>query len=65
MKIGQLSINIEAHKDWTKEQFIAAYKGKLNRDIESVWAEICKINNVSEIKEIAITEEPSAKRKKS
>lgn len=44
MEVGNVSFNPEAFKDWTKEQFIEAYKGKLTIDINQVWENICKEN---------------------
>lgn len=68
MKIGNISINVEAHKYWTKEQFIAAYKGKVNVDINELWIKVCELNGVNhlEIKEeIENSGETSKQNKKS
>lgn len=41
MKINKyLTINIEAHKGWSKEQFITEYKGKCDDDINELWLKI-------------------------
>lgn len=45
MKIGNISFNPEAFKDYTKEQFFAEYTGKLVIDKEKVWDIICNYNN--------------------
>lgn len=44
MKVGNISLNPEAFKDWTKEQFFEAYKGKLAIDKEQVWQMIIDAN---------------------
>lgn len=47
MKIGKVSLNVEAHKGWTLEQFKTAYAGQLNQDIEAVFKEIQTLNGES------------------
>lgn len=44
MKVGNVSLNPEAFRDWTKEQFFSEYTGKLDRDKEEVWKDIVAIN---------------------
>lgn len=44
MKIGNISFNPEAFKDYTKEQFFAEYAGKLVIDKEQVWQMIIDAN---------------------
>lgn len=46
MKIGNVSFNPEAFKDYTKEQFFEEYKGKLEIDKEQVWDMIYRANKV-------------------
>lgn len=48
MKIGNISFNPEAFKDYTKEQFFEEYKGKLVIDKEQVWEAICLANKAHE-----------------
>lgn len=55
MKIGNISFNPEAFKDYTKEQFFSEYAGKLIIDKEQVWAKIQEANKQS------ITEQPTIK----
>lgn len=50
IKVGNVSLNPEAFKDWKKEDFIEAYKGKLAIDINEVWEGICLFNKISEPK---------------
>ncbi len=60
IKIGNVSLNPEAFKDWTKEQFFEAFTGKLSRDKSEVWKEIVKFNGV-EKKDDASTHKPNKK----
>lgn len=48
MKIGNISFNVAAFKDYTKEQFFAEFKGKLTEDKEIVWKRIVKLNGKNE-----------------
>lgn len=47
MKVGNVSFNPEAFKNYTKEQFFEEFKGKLSIDKEIVWSDLCKLNKVS------------------
>ncbi len=49
MQIGNVSLNPEAFKDYTKEQFFEEFKGKLSIDKEIVWKQICEINGYEKI----------------
>lgn len=47
MKLGSISINPEAFKDSSKEEFFKAVKGHLDIDLEEAWKLVCKHNNIN------------------
>jgi len=61
MKIGRVSINAEAFKDKTKEEFFDIVKGSLDIDKELAWKKVCEFNGVTEN---ASTDRPSKQNKK-
>ena len=48
IRAGKTTFNSEALKEWTKKQFIDAYKGKVNADLNQVWEQIQKVNDTTE-----------------
>lgn len=52
MKIGNVSLNPAAFKEYTKEQFFNEFAGKLSIDKEIVWQNIVKENKCETAKEL-------------
>lgn len=52
MKIGNVSLNPDAFKEYTKEQFFEEFAGKLSTDKEVVWAKIVELNKCETAKEL-------------
>lgn len=49
MKIGTTEFTIEHFKDWSKEQFMEVYKGKLSVGIDETWDKIQTAIKVQEL----------------